>query len=140
MSVVNVFDGSVFLNPSLPAGYGTTITNPGTQLSDMIANGIYYREIGFESDCLLLNVEGYLISAFKSLSVQRLLQQFVARMTFINGQNRIRWVHRSLALSLSTEAALKSVGENITVSDDFSNLTQINQQLSPLFLQIWSNT
>ena len=139
MSVVNVFDGSVFLSPDLPAGYGTTISAPGTQLSDMIAGGIYFREIGNESDVVLLNVEGYFVSMYKSLSNQRLMQQFAARMTSIGIQNKIRWVHRSLALSLSFEAALKSVGENVTVSDDWSNLTQINQQLAGRYIAVWAS-
>ena len=139
MSVVNVFDGSVFLSPDLPAGYGTTLSAPGTQLGDMIAGGMYFREIGNESDVVLLNVEGYLVSMYKSLSNQRLMQQFVARMTSIGGQNKIRWVHRSLALSLSFEAALKSVGENVIVSDDWSNLTQINQQLAGRYIAVWAS-
>ena len=137
MSVVNVFDGSVFLSQDLPSGYGNTISAPGTQLSEMIASGIYFREIG-ESDVVLLNIEGYLCSMYKSLSNQRLMQQFVARMTNISGQNKIRWVHRNLALSLSMQNALASCGINVTVSDDWSNLTQINQQLAGQFIQIWA--
>ena len=137
MSVVNVFDGSVFLSQDLPSGYGNTISAPGTQLSEMIASGIYFREIG-ESDVVLLNIEGYLCSMYKSLSNQRLMQQFVARMTNISGQNKIRWVHMNLALSLSMQNALASCGINVTVSDDWSNLTQINQQLAGQFIQIWA--
>ena len=76
---------------------------------------------------------------YKSLSNQRLMQQSVARMPSIGSQNKIRWVHRSLALSLSFEAALKSVGENVTVSDDWSNLVQINQQLAGRYIAVWAS-
>lgn len=139
-AVVNVFDGSVWLSPSLPAGYGVSIPNPAQTLADLITDGIYYREVGLDSDVILINAgDTKMISIFKSLTAQKLMQQFVARCSFINGQDRIRWVHRSLAISLNTGEALKCVGEGlITVSDDFSDMTTINQQLAPHFLQFWS--
>ena len=93
---------------------------------------------GSDLDVVLINVEGYLVSLYKTLSNQRLMQQFVARSTFISGQNKVRWVHRSLALSFSFESALKAIGENVTVSDDWSDLTTINQQLAALYIQVWS--
>ena len=135
---INPYDGSLFLTPDHPVGYGTAISDPAGTLSDMVQNGIYFREVGTE-DVVLINVEGYLISMYKTLSNQRLMQQFVARSTSIGGQNKIRWVHRSLALSMSTENAIKSVGQNVTVSDDWSDLTTINQQLAPLFIQVWAS-
>ena len=46
-------------------------------------------------------------------------------------------VHRSLALSLDLQTAFRSVGENVTISDNFSNLTQLNTQLAPLYVQIF---
>ena len=138
MTTINTFNGAFFLTPDHPVGYGTAISDPAGTLADMVQNGIYFREIG-ESDVVLLNIEGYLCSMYKSLSNQRLMQQFVARSTTIGGQNKIRWVHRSLALSMSTENAIKSVGQNVTVSDDWSDLTTINQQLAQLFVQIWSS-
>ena len=138
MSTINTFNGAFFLLPDHPVGYGTAISDPAGTLADMVQNGIYFREIGGEVDVVLINCEGYLISMYKTLSNQRLMQQFVARSTTIGGQNKIRWVHRSLALSMSTENALKSVGENVTVSDDWSDLTSINQQLASRYIQVWT--
>ena len=139
MSQINDFSGNYYLTPDHPAGYGTAISNPATTLSNLVANGIYFQEIGGDVDVVLLNVEGYLCSMYKTLQNQRLMQQFVARSTSISSQNKVRWVHRSLALSLSFEMALKSVGANVTVGDDWSSLTSINQQLAPLFIQVWAN-
>ena len=137
MSQLNDFSGNFYITPDHPAGYGSMISAPGTQLADMVANGIYFREIG--DDVVLVNAgDTKLISLYKTLSNQRLMNSFVFRCSTISGQIKVRLVHRSLALSMPLEAALKSVGQNITVSDDWSNLTQINQQLAPLFLQVWS--
>ena len=137
MSTVNDFSGNYFLTPDLPVGYGQAISNPASTLSNMVSNGLYYQEIA-NQDVILLNVEGYLISMYKTLSNQRLMQQFVARSTFISSQNKIRWVTRSLALSLSFESACKAIGENVTISDDWSDLATINQQLAPLYIQVWA--
>ena len=138
MSTVNDFSGNYFLTPDLPAGYGQTISNPASTLSNMVSNGLYYQELPGDQDVILLNVEGYLVSMYETLSNQRLMQQFVARSTSISSQNKVRWVHRSLALSFSFESALKAIGENVTVSDDWSSLATINQQLAPLYIQVWS--
>ena len=139
MSTVNDFSGNYFLTPDLPAGYGQSISNPAAILNNLISNGLYFQEMaGSDLDVVLLNVEGYLVSMYKTLSNQRLMQQFVARSTSISSQNKVRWVHRSLALSFSFESALKAIGENVTISDDWSNLTAINQQLAPLYIQVWS--
>ena len=135
----NTFDGSLYLTPDHVVGTGTAISAPSTTLSNLVTNGIYFQELGGEVDVVLINCEGYLISLYKSLSNQRLMQQFVARMTSIGGQNRIRWVSRNLALSFSFEMALKSVGENITIGDDWSNLTAINQQLAAKYIQVWAS-
>jgi len=137
MSTVNDFTGNYFLTPDLPVGYGQAISNPASTLSNMVSNGLYYQEIA-NQDVILLNVEGYLVSMYKTLSNQRLMQQFVARSTSISSQNKVRWVHRSLALSFSFESALKAIGENVTVSDDWSDLTAINQQLAPLYIAVWA--
>ena len=141
MSTVLTYDGSQYLTPDLPAGYGTAISDPSGTLSDMVQNGIYFREVGSEVDVVLINCEGYLISMYKSLSNQRLMQQFVARMTNIGGQNRIRWCHRSLALTMTTEQAIKACGVNVTIGDDWSTTasrTAINQQLAPLYIQVYA--
>ena len=69
------------------------------------------------------------------------MQQFVARMTNITSQNKIRWVHRNLALSMTFEQVMKSIGENITVNDTWGTATDlqaINQQLAPKFIQIFA--
>ena len=138
MSTLNTFDGSGYLTPDLPAGYMVAISDPSGTLTDLRNSGIYFREVGGEIDVILTNCENYLISLYKSLSNQRLMQQFVARSTSIGGQNKIRWCHRSLALSMTFEQALKSVGENITVSDDWSNLTTINQQLASRWAAVYA--
>ena len=138
MSTVNDFSGNYFLTPDLPAGYGQSISNPASILNNLVANGLYFQEMAGDLDVVLINVEGYLVSMYKTLSNQRLMQQFVARSTFISGQSKTRWVHRSLALNFSFESACKAIGENVTISDDWSNLTAINQQLAPLYIQVWS--
>ena len=104
----------------------------------MVSNGLYYQELPGDQDVILLNVEGYLVSMYKTLSNQRLMQQFVARSTSILSQNKVRWVHRSLALSFSFESALKAIGENVTISDDWSSLATINQQLASLYIAVWA--
>ena len=138
MSTLNTFDGSGFLTPELPVGYMVAISDPSGTLTDMRNNGIYFREVGGEVDVVLINCENYLISLYKSLSNQRLMQQFVARSTNIGGQNKIKWVHRSLALSMSFQESLRSVGENIQVSDDWSDLTTINQQLASRYIAVYA--
>ena len=140
MSTLNTFDGSGYLTPDLPAGYMVAISDPSGTLTETRTQGIYFRDISGEVDVVLINCENYLISLYKSLSNQRLMQQFVARSTSIGGQNKIRWVHRSLALSMSFEQALKSVGENITVSDDWSDLTTINQQLASRYIAVYAQS
>ena len=141
MSTLNIYDGSGYLTPDLPAGYMVSLADPAGTLNDMKQQAIYFREVGGEVDVVLINCEGYLISMYKSLSNQRLMQQFVTRMTNIGGQNRIRWVHRSLALSMTFEQALKSVGENITIGDDWSTATSrtaINQQLAAKYIAVYA--
>ena len=139
MSTVNDFSGNYFLTPDLPAGYGQSISSPAAILSNLVTHGLYFQEMAGDLDVVLINVEGYLVSMYKTLSNQRLMQQFVARSTFISGQNKVRWVTRSLALVFSFESALKAIGENVTISDDWSDLTTINQQLAPLYIQVWSS-
>ena len=139
MSIQNPFDGSCWTGPEHAAGYASVISNPQTRLSTMVSSGLYYEELSVtgDTDVLLISAESYLISAYKSWSVQKLLQNFVVRATQISGQLRLRWVHRSLSLSLTTEAALKSIGVNIVVSDDFSGaMTTQNQQLAGIYIQI----
>ena len=143
MSTLNTFDGSGYVTPELPAGYMVAISTPQAQLEDMRNNGIYFREVGGETDVLLVQCENFLISLYKSLSNQRLLQLFVCRATSINGNLKIKWVSRQLALSFSFEQALKSVGENVTVTDAFdtaADITQVNQQLASRYIQIFKGT
>ena len=140
MSTLNTFDGSGYLTPDLPAGYMVAISDPSGTLTEMRNSGIYFREVGGEVDVVLINCENYLISMFKSLSSQRLQQLFVARMTSIGGQNMIRWVSRNLALTFSFEQALKACGENVTVSDDWSDLTAINQQLASRYIAVYAQS
>ena len=65
------------------------------------------------------------------------MQQFVARSTTIGGQLKVRFVARNLALSFDIQTAMKSVGEPVTVSDDWTQLTAINQALASRFIQVF---
>ena len=88
-----------------------------------------------------VSAESYLVSLYKSFTNQKLMQQFVFRMTSIGGQDKIRLVHRNLATTLSLGQALRACGVDIVVSDDFSgDMTTINQQLAPIFLQVYHST
>ena len=127
--------GTEYTTPDHSPGMGTTLANPATIISDMVQSQHYFRELGNETDVVLLSAENYLINAYKTMSVMKLMQQFVVRSTLTGGQHKLRWVHRSLATVFTFEQALRAVGENVTVSDDFSNLTAINQQLAPLYIQ-----
>ena len=142
MSIQNPYDGSVFVTPEHQVGFGSAISTPATRLSTMVANGVYYEEVSAtgSEDVLLINAaDGYLCSVYKSFGGQKLLQHFVFRATSLGGQNKIRLVHRTLSLSLSLEAALKSIGVNVTVPDDFSgDMTAINQALAhTCFIQVF---
>ena len=120
-------------------GYGTATPNPATLLSSMVTNQYYYQELGGDVDVIVINVENFLISMFKSFTNQRLTQQFVARSTLISGQQKIRWVHRNLATTFTFEQAICAVGEDVVASDDYStsNMATINQQLAPKYIQIF---
>ena len=137
MSTQLTYTGAEYTTPDHTAGYGTAIPNPATLLSSMVTNQYYYQELGGDVDVIVINVENFLISGFKSFSFQRLTQQFVARSTLIAGQQKIRWVHRNLATTFSFEQALRSVGEDVVVSDDTSDMTTINQQLAPKYIQVF---
>ena len=140
MSIQNPFDGSVFVTPEHQIGFGSAISTPATRLQNMVANGVYYEEVSATGaeDVLLVNCENYLVSLYKSFVNQKLLQNFVCRSTLIGGQQKIRWVHRSLSLSLSLQAALASVGVNVSVPDDFSDMVAINQALAhTTFIQVF---
>ena len=106
----------------------------------MVANGVYYEEVSATGaeDVLLINCENFLVAIYKSFPNQRLNQNFVCRSTLIGGQQKIRWVHRSLSLSLSLQAALASVGVSLSVPDDFSDMVAINQALAhTTFIQVF---
>ena len=140
MSIQNPHDGSVFVTPEHQIGFGSSISTPATRLANMVTNGVYYEEVSATGaeDVLLINCENYLVSLYKSFVNQKLLQNFVFRATNIGGQNKIRLVHRTLSLSLSIEAALKSIGVNISVPDDFSDMSTINQALAhTTFIQVF---
>ena len=137
MSTPLTYTGAEYTTPDHTAGYGTAISSPATLLSGMVTNQYYFQELGQETDVVFLSAESYLISAYKTLTVMKAMQQFVVRMTSVGGQNKLRWVHRTLATTFTTEQMLRACGENVIVSDDFSNLTAINQQLAPLFIQCY---
>ena len=138
MTTVNDFSGNFMLSPEFPQGYGQLISQPQAKLSGMIQDGLYYMEAGLDADSIVINVEGYLVSGYKTLSFQKLMAQYVLRMINLGGQNRIRALHRSLALSVDLQTAFRSVGENVSIPDDFSNLTALNQAFAPLYVQVWA--
>ena len=134
-STQNDFSGNYFITPDVPVNFGILINNPSQILSDMVAGGIYFQEHG-DNDTIFISAEKYLISIYKSLANQKLMMNFTARMTEISSQQKIRWVHRSLALSMDFTNALKSIGLPATIPDDWSNLTAINQALAPYYIQV----
>ena len=143
MSTLNNWTGSGYITPDIPAGYMTALGDPQAILTEMRNGGIYFRELGGESDVLLIQCENFLISMYKSLSNQRLLQSFVCRSTNISGSTVIRWVHKQLPLSMSFQQAMRSVGENIVVNDSYdtaAEIQQVNQQLASRFCQVFSGT
>ena len=137
MTTVNDFSGNYLLSPDFPAGYGQLISNPAQKLTDMKTNNLYFMEASLDSDNLLVNVEGYLLHGFKTLAFQKVMANYVFRMTSLGGQNKIRAVHRSLSLSLSLGAAFRSCGENVQIPDDFSDITALNTALAQLFVQVF---
>ena len=140
MSIQNPYDGSVFVTEQHQVGFGSAISTPATRLQTMRDTGVYYEEVSATGaeDVLLVNCENYLVSLYKSFVNQKLLQQFVVRMTSVGGQNKLRFIHRNLATTFTFEQALRAVGVNATVSDDFGGtMTAINQQLAPLYIQVY---
>ena len=137
MSTQLTFTGGEYITPDHSTGFGTSLSDPAGRLNSMITNQFYFTELGGEIDVIVINVENFLISMFKSFTNQKLMQSFVARSTLINGETKIRWIHRNLATTFSFEAALRAVGENVQVNDDYSNMTTINQQLAPLYIQVF---
>jgi hypothetical protein len=137
MSTQLTYTGAEYTTPDHTAGYGTAIPSPSTVLSGMIIGQLYYQENG-DTDVIFVNAENFLLSIYKSFTNQKLLQQFVARMTSVGGHNRLRWIHRSLATTFTTEEALRAVGVDVTVSDDYSGtMVAINTSLAPLWIQIY---
>ena len=139
MSTPLTYTGSEYNTPDHSVGYGSAISSPSTLLSGMVSGQIYFRMAGPDIDVVFVSAESFLISMYQSMTNQRLLQQFVVRMTNVGGQNKLRFVHRSLATCFTFEQALRAVGEDVTVSDDWSasNLAIINQQLAPKFIQVY---
>ena len=139
MSVQLSYLGTEYTTPDHSVGYGSAISAPATLLSNMVANQLYFQEAsGGDVDVVFVSAEGFLISLYKSFTNQKLLQQFVVRMTNTGGHNKLRWIHRQLATTFTFEQALRAVGVNATVSDDFSGTTAaLNAQLAPLYIQVF---
>ena len=137
MSVLLTYSGSEYTTPDHAAGYGTAIPSPSTLLSDMVTNQLYQKEVGGDIDVLYTSAETYLVSSFKSFVLMKMHQQFVLRMTATGGQEKLRLVHRNLATTFTLEQGLRACGVDIVVSDDFSDMTVINMQVAPIFMQIY---
>ncbi len=141
MSVLLTYSGSEWNSPDHAAGYGTAIPSPATKLSDMVTNSYYFQEAGGDIDVVFVSAESYLVSLYKSFTNQKLMQQFVFRMTSIGGEDKIRLVHRNLATTFTLEQALRACGVDVVVSDNFSgDMTTICQQLAPFYIQIYHAT
>ena len=137
MSTQLPYTGSEYTTPDHTAGYGTAYGSPSTVLSGMITGQLYYKENG-DTDVVFVNAENFLLSLYKSFTSQKLLSQFVVRMASVGGHNRLRWIHRSLATTFTTEEALRAVGVDVTVSDDFSGtMVAINTTSAPLWIQVY---
>jgi hypothetical protein len=139
MSVQLNWTGAEYTTPDHSLNYGTTISSPATLLSGMVTNQYYFQEAGGDIDVVFISAESFLISMFKSFTNQKLMQQFVVRMTSVGGQNKLRFVHRNLATTFTMEQSLRACGVDVTVSDDWSstNLASINQALAPYFISVW---
>ena len=105
MSVQLSYLGTEYTTPDHAVGYGTAISTPATLLSNMVANQLYFQEAsgGGDVDVVFVSAEGFLISLYKSFTNQKLLQQFVVRMTNTGGHNKLRWIHRQLATTFTFE-------------------------------------
>ena len=141
MSVQLSYLGTEYTTPDHSVGFGTSISAPATLLSNMVTNQLYFQEAsGGDVDVVFVSAEGFLISLYKSFTNQKLLQQFVVRMTNTGGHHKLRFIHRQLATTFTFEQALRAVGVNVTVSDDYSGtMSAINQQLAPLYIQIFKS-
>ena len=136
MTTANDFSGNYRLSPDFPVGYGALISDPATQLSDMKSKNLYYAEI-FDQDTLLVNVEDYLLSGFKTLSFQKLMAQWVFRMTLVGTEKRVVCIHRNLSIVTDLQTAFRSVGENVSIPNSFTDMVALNQALAPLYCQLW---
>ena len=138
MSVQLGYLGLEYTTPDHSVGYGTSY-DPATMLSSMVTNQLYYQEAQGDVDITFVKAgDKYLCAFFKSYGNQKLLQQFCFSVTHVGGQDKLRLIHRNLATTFTLEQGLRAVGVNTTVSDDYSGTTSsINQQLSPLWIQIF---
>jgi hypothetical protein len=138
MSVQLGYLGLEYTTPDHAAGYGTSY-NPATMLSGMVTGQLYFQEAQGDVDVIFVKGgDKFLLSCFKSFVNQKLLQQFCFSVTHVGGQDKLRLIHRNLATTFTLEQALRGVGVNTTVSDDYSGtMANINQQLSPLWIQIF---
>ena len=137
MSTQLTYTGAEYITPDLPAGYGITYGPPATLLSSMVTNQYYFREAGGDIDVVFVSAESFLLSFFKSMTSQKLLQMFTVRMTSVGGQNKLRFIHRNLATTFTFEQSLRAIGVDINLSDDYSNIATINQQLAPHYIQVF---
>ena len=138
MSVQLGYLGLEYTTADHGAGYGTSY-DPATMLSGMVTGQLYFQEAQGDVDVIFVKGgDKFLLSCFKSFVNQKLLQQFCFSVTHVGGQDKLRLIHRNLATTFTLEQALRGVGVNTTVSDDYSGtMANINQQLAPLWIQIF---
>ena len=78
MSTQLTFTGGEYITPDHTTGFGTALSDPAGRLTSMITNQFYFQELGGDIDVIVINVENFLISMFKSFTNQKLMQSFVA--------------------------------------------------------------
>ena len=138
MSVQLGYLGLEYTTPDHSANFGTSY-DPATMLSGMVTGQLYFQEAQGDVDVVFVKGgDKFLLSCFKSYVAQKLLQQMVFSVTHVDGQDKIRLIHRNLATTFTLEQGLRAAGVHATVSDDYSGtMASISAQLSPLWIQIF---
>ena len=147
MSTPLTYVGNQYVSPDLTAGQGVLLSDISTRLTNMRQNSIYLEELNtgsFEgSEILLVQVENVMMLCYRSFIVQKLLSQFVFRMSTVSGAPVLRAVSRSLSISMTLEQALRSVGQStagLTDVYDAAGIQANNAILAGVYIQLWLQT
>ena len=136
--------GNQYVSPDLTPGTGVLISDIATRLTAMRNAGTYFEELNtgsFEgSEILLVQCENMMLTVYRSFVLQRLMSQFVFRVSTINGAVKLRCVSRNLAISMTLEQALRSVGQSTTGLTDTYDAAGVQAQnaiLAGVYMQIF---